>query len=182
MNIENELTKMLQEELSKALKQTPIGYDKINDAYHIGDGVFVNENQWAEYSTAKKTYPELTPKEFQLAELSKIYDKFKKEKNAPTQPVEFDASEKHAKDMDFREILNLLDEKEYQSVVFKKVEKPFDSWEQFFDECAAGQEIHKQWMGMHEFTFIWRGKERYPFAYAFPKTEKENGYYFYTQL
>ena len=114
MDIENELTKMLQEELSKALKKTPIGYDKINDAYHIGDGVFVNENQWTEYSTAKKTYPELTPKEFQLSELGKIYDKFKKEKNAPAQPAEFDASEKHAKDMDFREILNLLDEKEYQ--------------------------------------------------------------------
>lgn len=89
--------------------------------------------------------------------------------------------EKQAKDMDFGEIMDLLDEKEFESIKFKVIEKPFDSWDQFFEEYASGEEIHKQWMGMHEFTFIWKGQDKYPFAYAFPKLEKESGHYFYIQ-
>ena len=87
--------------------------------------------------------------------------------------------EKHARDMDFGEILNLLKGKEFDSIKFKRLDKPFDSWDKFLEEHASGQEVHKQWMGMHEFTFIWKGNEKYPFAYAFPKLESEDGFYFY---
>ena len=89
--------------------------------------------------------------------------------------------EKHVKDMDFGEIMNLLDEKEFKSMVnkFKVINKPFKSWDEFFDQYANGQEIHKQWMGMHEFTFFWKGQDKYPFAYSFPKLESEDGHYFY---
>ena len=62
--------------------------------------------------------------------------------------------DKNIKDMDFVEIMDLLDEKEFTSIQFDRINKPFDSWEQFLEEYANGEEVHKQWMGMHEFTFI----------------------------
>ncbi len=86
---------------------------------------------------------------------------------------------KQAKDMDFGEIMNLLDEVEFQKITFEPIKKSFDSWDHFFSEYASGQEIHKQWMGMHEFTFMWKGDDKYPFAYVFPKLEKEVGHTFY---
>jgi hypothetical protein len=186
MNIENELTKMLQDEITKSLKATPIGYDKANDAYHIGDGIFVDKNGWGKYSAAKKENPELTPKEYQLSEFSKAYEKFLKQKEEGTLEIEtvkyVGQNEKHARDMNFGEILDLLKEKDFETIRFKVVDKIFDSWKQFYEEYANEKEIHEQWMGnMDEFTFIWKGQERYPFAYAFPKQENEDGYHFYIQ-
>jgi hypothetical protein len=187
MNIENELTKMLQDEITKSLKTTPIGYDKTNKCYHIGDGIFTDKNGWSKYSAEKKENPELTPKEFQFAEFSKACEKFLNQKEEGTLEIEavkyVDQNEKHAKDMNFGEILDLLNEKEFESIRFKKIDKTFDSWEQFFQEYAAEEEIHEQWMGgIHEFTFIWKGQEKYPFAYVFPRLDTEKGYHFYTQL
>lgn len=90
--------------------------------------------------------------------------------------------QKQPKDMRFEEIMNLLNEKEFKEIKFEVIKKPFESWDQFLEEYASGQEIHKQWMGILEFTFIWKGEDRYPFAYVFPKLETEDGYYFYIQL
>ena len=89
--------------------------------------------------------------------------------------------EKQAKEMDFSEIMDLLNTKEFDSIKFNKINKPFESWDAFLTEYAPGEEVHKQWMGMHEFTFIWKGQEKYPFAYAFPKLESEDGFYFYVR-
>jgi hypothetical protein len=186
MDIENELARMLQEEIGKALKETPIGYDKTNKCFHIGDGIFVERKVWKTFLKEKKKNTELTPKEFQLAEFSKAYEKFLKEKDNTPEAVAIKyvgSNEKHARDMHFGEILNLLKEKDFKSIRFKAVDKTFDSWKQFYEEYAGGEAIHEQWMGnMDEFTFIWKGQEKYPFAYVFPKTDSETGYHFYIQI
>ena len=183
MDIENELAKILQEEIGKALKETPIGYDKINKCFHIGDGIFVERKVWKKFLKEKKKNPELTPKEFQLTEFTKAYDEFLKQKEEGTLEIEavqhVGPNEKHARDMHFGEIMDLLREKDFKSIKFKAIEKPFESWDAFLAEYAKGEEVHKQWMGIHEFTFLWKGQEKYPFAYAFPKLESEDGYYFY---
>jgi len=186
MDIENELAKMLQEEIGKALKATPIGYDKTNKSFHIGDGIFVERKVWKKFLKEQKKNPDLTAKEFQLAEFSNAYEEFLKQKEEGTLEVEtikyVGPNKKHARDMNFGEILYLLKEKDFEPIRFKVVDKTFDSWKQFYEEYANGEEIHEQWMGnMDEFTFIWKGQERYPFAYAFPKQENEDGYHFYIQ-
>lgn len=92
---------------------------------------------------------------------------------------------KHVKDMDFGEIMEVLDrfQKSGEDKGWGRV-GPFDSWEHFYEVHGDGhtreEGIHEQWMGgMHEFTFVWRGDEEFPFAYVFPKREEEDGYYFY---
>jgi hypothetical protein len=183
MNIENELANMLQEEIGKALKATPIGYDKTNKCFHIGDGIFVERKVWKNFLKEQKKNPELTGKEFQLAEFSKAYEEFLKRKEEGTLEIEtvkyVGPNEKHARDMNFGEIMELLREKDFESTRFKAIEKPFDSWKQFYEEYASGETIHEQWMGgIHEFTFIWKDQEKYPFASVCVKQDYEDGYYF----
>jgi hypothetical protein len=87
--------------------------------------------------------------------------------------------EKPVKEMNFEEILERLREKEFKSIKFDFINKPFQTWEDFYKEYAPGEEIHEQWMGgVQGFTFIWKGKDRYPFACVFPKEDNEDGCYF----
>ena len=88
--------------------------------------------------------------------------------------------EKKPIEMDLSEIMELIRDLEMRD--FKAV-GPFESWNKFFEEHADGYTkddgIFTQWMGIHEFTLIWKGDDKYPFAYVFPKTENEAGHTFY---
>lgn len=93
---------------------------------------------------------------------------------------------KHAREMNFGEIMELIGDKneEFKKIKFKPVEEKFDSWDHFYEVHGDGatienEGIFEQWMGIHEFTFIWRNDEKFPFAYSFPKRESEEKYTFY---
>ena len=74
-----ELTRLLQEEIAKIWDETPLGYNEVNNAYHIGKGIMINKEKWDEYLAAKEIYDELTPMDFILGEMHTIYENMKKD-------------------------------------------------------------------------------------------------------
>ena len=66
LDVEKELSRILQEELDKIWEETPIGYEETNDGYHMGKGLIVNKETWDKYVEAIKTEPELDAYEFMV--------------------------------------------------------------------------------------------------------------------
>lgn len=70
---------------------------------------------------------------------------------------------------------------------YKILDKPYNTWDDFFDEHAesrrSGEGIDQRYLGYAgDVTVFWKSEEEYPFAYVFPKSinEKfESGYFFY---
>jgi hypothetical protein len=71
LDVEAELTRILQEELDKYWEDAPIGYNKDNNGYHMGKGLIVNKETWDKYNKALKTRPELNPYEFMIELIKK---------------------------------------------------------------------------------------------------------------
>lgn len=80
LDAEKELTRILQEELAKIWNETPIGYNKDNDGYHMGKGLIVNKETWGKYNEALKTRPELNAYEFMIELVKKAADELKNKK------------------------------------------------------------------------------------------------------
>jgi hypothetical protein len=71
INAEEELTKILQEELNKIWEETPLGYYEHGDAYHMGKGLMVNKETWDLYVDSKTV---LTPYEFMVELIKNKYN------------------------------------------------------------------------------------------------------------
>jgi hypothetical protein len=71
LDVEEELARILQEELNKYWEEVPIGYNEDNDGYHMGKGLIVNKETWDKYMEAIKIEPELNPYEFMIRLIKK---------------------------------------------------------------------------------------------------------------
>lgn len=72
LDAEKELTRILNEEIMKVCDETPYGYNKDNDAYHMGKGVMVTKKGWDEYQEALKDNPDLNPLDYLVEEMKKL--------------------------------------------------------------------------------------------------------------
>ena len=81
IDVENELIKILQNELVKIWEETPVGYNETNNAYHIGKGIMVNKETWDKYLVAKQTNEELTPLDYAVGTVKEVYEKMKNNPN-----------------------------------------------------------------------------------------------------
>ncbi len=72
LDAEAELARILNEELKKVWLETPLGYNEMNDAYHMGEGIMVTKKGWDEYQEAKKDNPDLEPLVHLVEELKKM--------------------------------------------------------------------------------------------------------------
>ena len=75
LDVEAELSRILQEELDKYWEEAPIGYNRDNDGYHMGKGLIVDKETWNKYNKALKTRPELDAYEFMIELVKKAADK-----------------------------------------------------------------------------------------------------------
>jgi len=76
-----------------------------------------------------------------------------------------------------------------KSMNYKILEKPYQNWDDFFDEHAEGRRseykkgIDQRYLGYAgDVTLFWKSEEEYPFAYVFPKSidlNFQSGYFFY---
>jgi hypothetical protein len=72
LDVAAELSRIMQEELNKYWETAPIGYNKDNDGYHMGNGLIVNKETWNKYNKALKTRPELDAYEFMIELVKKL--------------------------------------------------------------------------------------------------------------
>ena len=72
LDVVTELNRLLQEELNKYWEEAPIGYNKDNDAYHMGKGIMVTKKGWDEYQEALKSKPDLKPLDYLVEEIKKL--------------------------------------------------------------------------------------------------------------
>lgn len=79
IDVESELTKILQEELKKVWDETPLGYNKMNDAYHVGKGIMVTEEGWNGYLEAREDNPDLDPLDYMVSVVREEIDQMKKD-------------------------------------------------------------------------------------------------------
>ena len=126
LNIEKVLGGILQEELDKIWDEMPIGYNKVNDGYHMGKGLVVNKETWDKYVEALKTNIELNAYEFMV---QLIKDDCSKNMNS--------ISEKGAWD-DYSVIAKLV---EAADILLHKLDYDGDGWEQIQICYERGVEI-----------------------------------------
>lgn len=72
LDIEKELSRILQEELDKIWEETPLGFNKTNNGYHMGKGLIVDKRTWDKYLEALKLDSTLKPYEFMVDLLKQV--------------------------------------------------------------------------------------------------------------
>ena len=67
---------------------------------------------------------------------------------------------------------------------YHKLNISFNDFNEFFDKYAKGKRqgngIYSRYFGYYfDITIFWFTENEYPFAYVFPKSQNDNGYFFY---
>ena len=78
LDVADELSRILQEELDKYWEEAPLGYNRVNNAYHMGKSLMVNKETWGKYKKALKNRPELKPYEFMVELIREAANEIKK--------------------------------------------------------------------------------------------------------